>query len=284
MHPDFHPARILRYASPAEMSEAYPATSLHYENGGVILLENCGIGFDEEFISSLSFPSRWKKIGTANDITVPPLVLRDGRYVRTQNPLCAAIPDDRILLKVYSELLRIELGFKLLVSDVLPSYRNIAWQNCTFRFVKTEEEPAHLDSFDGGQPLPPRFHVPRLKLFLNIDSKPRVWNVGPTLPDILRFSEGSLGSPLPTDLNVLCARINESGILKDMPMERVEIPSRGIVFANGATVLHQVVSGNRMVCLEGFVPKTCLQVTSTCEWELVQGWIETAGYVAKLLV
>jgi hypothetical protein len=284
MHPDIQPAKVLRYADPAAMSAAYPEPNLHYEHGGVILLEQCGIGFDDEFVSTIRFPAQWKKIGTANDITVPPIVYHDGKYMRTQNPLCGAIADDRILLKVYSELLRIELGFKLLVANVLPSYRNITWQNCTFRFTKTGVEPAHLDSFDGGQPLPEKFHVPRLKIFLNIDSQPRVWNVGPTLPDLLRHSEGKLGSPLPTDLNVLCARINESGVLKDVPMERVEIPPRGVIFANGATVLHQVVYGNRMVCLEGFVPKACLQLTSMCEWDQVADWIRTAGYVATHLV
>lgn len=284
MHPDCQPAKLLRYADAQAMSSAYPEPNLHYEHGGVILLEKGGIGFDEEFVQSLRFPSQWKKIGTANDITVPPLVYHDGKYFRTQNPLCKAIPDDRILLKVYSELLRIEMGFKLLVSNVLPSYRNITWANCTFRLTRTEAEPAHLDSFDGGKALPEQFHVPRLKLFLNIDSEPRVWNVGPTLPDLLRYSEGKLGSPLPTDLNMLCAKINDSGIVNDVPMERVEIPPGGVIFANGATVLHQVVYGNRMVCLEGFVPKTCLQMSSMCEWDDAINWIKAAGYAASSLI
>jgi len=280
MHPELQPAKILRYETPAAMSAAFPEPALHYEQGGVILLGNCGIGFDEEFVSTLQFPPAWKKIGTANDITVPPLVYRDGKYYRTQNPLCRAIPDDRILLKVYSELLRIELGFKLLVSNVLPSYRNVQWQNCTFRLTQTREEQAHLDSFDGGAALPEHMHVPRLKLFLNIDAEPRVWKVGPTLPDLLRHSEGRLGSPLPTDLNMLCACINASGLLAEVPMQRVEIPPRGVIFANGATVLHQVVYGNRMVCLEGFLPRACLQLSSLCEWDQVVPWIRAAGYTA----
>jgi hypothetical protein len=62
---------------------------------------------------------------------------------------------------------------------------------------------------------------------------------------------------------------------------RVEIPPRGIVFANGATVVHQVLYGNRMVALEGFAPKSALQPSSVCEWDAVRSWIEAAGYAAR---
>jgi len=275
-----HPAKIVRYRDPAEMAAAYPASAVHYESHGVVVLEDCGIGFDREFIGGLSFAPSWKKIGTINGLTDPPLVMRSGKLVRTANPLCASIGDDVLLLKLYSELLRLELEFKLLVARVLPGYWDATWGNCTFRFTRTENEAIHLDSFQDGKPTPPKFHRPRLKLFLNVDAEPRVWNVGPTLPDLLRLSEGELGAELPTNVNVLCARINASGILSKVRTVRVEIPPRGIVFANGATVVHQVVYGNRMVCLEGLAPKSALQPSSICEWDAARSWIEEAGYAA----
>ena len=45
--------------------------------------------------------------------------------------------------------------------------------------------------------------------------------------------------------------------------------------ANGATVLHQVVFGNRMVALEGFVPRDS---APRCEWDELPDWIAQAGY------
>ena len=272
-------APIRRYRNVAEMEAAYPDSIRLYESDGVILLEDSEIAFDQAFVATLTFPKGWKKIGTKNGITETCVKLRDGQFVRRQaNPLAAAVPDNVLLLKTYSELVRLELGFKLLISRVFPTYGSIDWDNCTFRFTRTEDEPRHLDSFGNGVPLPESGRRPRAKFFLNVDSSPRIWMVGPTLRDILKASAGSLGKALPSDLNALCHVINTSGILDDMPAVRVEIPPRGVVFANGATVLHQIVYGERMVALEGFVAKERLQPDSRSEWDAFPQWIGEAGY------
>jgi hypothetical protein len=271
-------ASIRRYRDSLEMRRAYPGSSVHYEKNGVILLEDSGIAFDDAFIRALTFPPNWKKIGTVDGITTVPLVYQGGKFVRTQSPLCAGMPDDLMLLKIYSELVRLELGFKLLITQIFPPYSTALWGNCMFRFTRTENEAPHLDIFVEGKPFQETQKNPRLKFFLNVDSVPRVWNVGPTLPDILKASRGALGKRLPSDLNVLCSRINDSRILEQMPVVRVEIPPRGIVFANGSTVLHQVIYGERMVSLEGWVPRASLQSSSVCEWDLVRQWVAQAGY------
>jgi hypothetical protein len=277
MQREYQPAKILTYKTVADLVGAFPETQEHYEKNGVILLEDCGIEFDEAFIAATAFPPNWKKIGTVNGITLSPIVFSDGTFHRTQNPLCAFIKDDASLLKLYSELLRLELGFKLLVREALPAFRNIKWYNCTFRFTKTENEPPHLDFFGGGAPFAPKDRLRRLKFFLNVDTRPRVWNVGPTLQDLLAFSKVALARPLPDDLNVLCARLYEAGALNDTPMVRVEIPPRGVVFANGSTVVHQIVFGNRMVGLEGAVRLGGGALSAASEWEDVKRWIAGAG-------
>jgi hypothetical protein len=86
----------------------------------------------------------------------------------------------------------------------------------------------------------------------------------------------ALERPLPEDLNVLCARLYEAGALEDTPMVRVEIPPRGVVFANGSTVVHQVVFGNRMVGLEGAVRDSGAGLTPAAEWEDVKRWLVAA--------
>ena len=278
MESDYKPTDILIYKNPSEMIQAFPEPLVHYENDGAILLEDCGLEFDESYISVVSFPPEWKKIGTAEHITDMPIIFKEGTFLRTQNPLCELIDDDRILLKIYSEFLRIELSFKLLISEVFPTYRKIRWENCTFRFTETRDEAPHLDSFSNGLPFPVEMQLPRFKLFLNVDSQARIWNIGPRLKDVLRFSKNILGSTLPSDLNVLCALINKSGALDVCPRVKLEIPPRGIVFANGSTVVHQVVYGNRVIGLEGFMPSKSLFTSGGSEWDKLGPWIKEAGY------
>ena len=269
------PAAIKVYRTAAEMIAADPEPTEHYLAHGAILLEDSGIAFDEEFVHRLTFPPEWKKFGTLNDMTVPPIVYAEGRFRRTQNPLCRLIKEDWMLMKTYSELLRLETGFKLLVADLFPRFRHIEWANCTFRFTRTENEGPHVDTFREGKPFPEEAKLPRVKFFLNVDAQPRIWNVGPTLPDLLRASRGALGSALPGDLNVLCHAVNASGFLEGLEYARIEIPPRGIVFANGATVVHQVLFGQRMVALEGFVPRAHVGIA---EWDLFPEWIRAGGY------
>ncbi|MEO5694200.1 MAG: hypothetical protein ABIQ72_13825 [Usitatibacter sp.] len=272
------PVPILRFRNAQEMMNAAAQTREHYEGHGALLLENAGLDYDAEFIHRLSFPPEWKKFGTVNDLTVPPVVFADGGFKRTQNPLGLMIKEDAMLLKTYSELLRLELGFKLLIMELFPAYRQIHWVNCTFRFTRTENEPLHVDVFNAGRPFAEELKLPRLKFFMNVDSEPRVWNVGPSLKDVLRFSAGALGDSLPADVNQVCDIINKSGILANFPTVRVEIPPRGIVFANGATIVHQVIFGQRMVALEAQMPRWNVAAS---EWDCIGDWITQAGYRAS---
>lgn len=278
MDSNYNPTGILTYKDPAAMIEAFPQPLIHYENDGAILLEDCGFEFDQAFLSTIVFPPEWKKIGSFNHLTVAPLVYRDGAFVRTHNPLCGLIDDDRLLLATYAALLRLELSFKLLFAQVFPTYDNVQWKNCMFRFTATRDEPPHLDYFNNGNPFAVEFRQPRLKIFLNVDTEARIWHVGPTLRDLLKYSREYLAPALPSDLNVLCALIFRSGALDHCPLVKVAIPPRGAIFANGATVVHQVVYGNRMVSLEGTMPSTSLFSSAGSEWDNLKLWLREAGY------
>lgn len=276
----FKPAEIKIYKNTSEMIAAFPEPLIHYESDGVILLQDCGFEFDESYLSTITLPVEMKKIGTREGITSCPFIFRDGGFLRTENPLCEIVEDDRLLLKIYSEFLRIELSFKLLVKEVFPTYHQINWDNCTFRFTKTRGEDLHLDSFNKGSRIPLHLQLPRLKFFLNLDKEARIWHVGPTLWDILKNSKEYLGCNLPDDLNMLCMHLNRSGVFERCPKVRLEIPSRGIIFANGQTVMHQVVYGNRMVALEGFVPNEFLYTSFGSEWDKLKQWTKKFGYLS----
>lgn len=275
---DYKPTNILVYDNPAAMVSDFPKPIIHYENDGAILLKNCGFEFDEAFITHLSLPLKWAKIGTANFITSTPIILKDGEFIRTHNPLCQLIRDDRLLLKVYSEFLTLELNFKLLVADVFHYYKNIHWNNCTFRFTPLRNQTVHLDNYSNGYYMPPKDRLPKIKLFLNVDAEPRVWNIGPRLRDVLKFSREYLDPTLPPCINMLNAHIVKSGAFDNCPLTKLEIPPRGVVFANGMTVVHQVIYGNRMVGLEGHMPAESLYSSTGSEWDNFINWINEAGY------
>jgi len=269
------PVPILRFRNPEDMMQAADQVRAHYESHGALLLDDCGFDYDAEFIHRLTFPPEWKKIGTVNDVTIPPVVFAGGGFKRTRNPLGVMIKEDAMLLKTYSELLRLEMGFKLLIKELFPAWRQITWVNCTFRFTRTENENLHLDVFNEGKAFSDEVKLPRLKFFMNVDSQPRVWNVGPTLQDALRYSNGALGESLPVDINQVNDMLTRSGVLDKFPTQRIEIPPRGIVFANGATVVHQVVFGQRMGALEALMPSWNVAAS---EWEKIGDWITEAGY------
>lgn len=271
------PVPILRFRTAEEMVKSADQARAHYEAHGALLLEDCGLDYDVEFIHRLTFPPEWKKFGTVNGLTIPPVVWADGGFKRTPNPLGQLIREDAMLLKTYSELLRLEMGFKLLIMELFPAYRQIHWINCTFRFVRSENEPSHLDVFNEGKAFRPELKLPRLKFFMNVDAQPRIWTVGPSLEDVLKHSNGAFGESLPADVNQVCDIVNKSGILDKLPSVRIEIPPRGIVFANGATVVHQLVFGQRMVALEALMPAWNVAAS---EWERIGDWITGAGYRA----
>jgi hypothetical protein len=77
---------------------------------------------------------------------------------------------------------------------------------------------------------------------------------------------------------VLSQLIDKSGVLDSAPRVKVEIPPRGIIFANGSTVVHQVVYGNRTVALEGAMPDSSLYLKDGSEWANLENWIVEAGY------
>ena len=276
---DYHPTDILTYASVPEMVAAHPTPITHYENDGAILLADCGFEFDAEFHQNLTFPRKWKKIGSLNSIMKTPVRVMNGSFVKTENPLWNTVDDERMMLFMYSEFLKIELSFKNLVGKVFPGYGSVNWGNCTFRYTPTRTEDIHFDVFHEGKPFPISLHIPRVKLFLNVDAEPRIWNVGPRLRDVLRYAGHRLPTPIFTDINVLSMAINKSGILEDCPLQKIEIPQRGVIFANGSTVVHQVVYGNRAVGLEGHLPLESLYSADANEWENVAWWIRNAGLV-----
>ncbi len=123
----------------------------------------------------------------------------------------------------------------------------------TLRFCPTTEEGLHFDTFKVGESGAFKRGVRAFKLFLNVDKKPRVWRIGPALADFITINQHHLPNPCPDDVNTFCYVVDKLGLLDNCETRQVEIPPGGMVIANGTSIAHEVVSGDRMVCLETFV-------------------------------
>jgi hypothetical protein len=133
-----------------------------------------------------------------------------------------------------TELTRRLFGYEL-KDDGVMSYRPLI----------TANEPLHYDTYD----------VPcgqiSLMSVLNFDTRPRVWNVGPSFREICRDSAPEIEEILrkkkpgeSASVPIRTAGLKGFGPLKEgTPLHRVEFAPGAVWYANPKTISHQIVYG-----------------------------------------
>jgi len=252
----------------------------HYENNGVVVIPFMPIRFDIDFFQAITFPPECKKIGTANGIDRS-AIRREGMEIKIDpqhilvqmfgNPILAIYAQQQIAS--FNDQLR--NGLRLL----FPHYHPLMETNITWRLTETRHEPIHLDTFLGGAPTHPEAkNEHRLKFFINIDSMARQWRVSHDTPGVLKACRSMLPDALPDDINVLNNILYQEGVLNELPYHSVAFPTMSAVFANGESVVHQVIFGRRMVAGEYFCQSRQMlspeKLTHTC----LKKWLQDAGY------
>ncbi len=58
---------------------------------------------------------------------------------------------------------------------------------------------------------------------------------------------------MPADVNTFCYVVDKLAFLDEVPVRQIEIPPGGMIIGNGSMAAHEVVFGDRMVCLEAYV-------------------------------
>ncbi len=275
-------APLIRYATLAEFVASQPDAQAQYENSAVLLIDDAQVSYDSDFFSKITLPSKFKKIGTVDGVTLSPYIMEEAGLVRNPgNPLTKVVRDDVLLAKLVYEFYSLDIQMRKMAAAMFPGFRRASY-NCTFRLVPTRAEGLHFDYFLNGAPLDARkADQTRIKIFLNVDDAPRVWRVGPTLKEYLMNSKDSLPDALPADLNTLTFLLDRIGYVEKCDAVTVEIPPGGAVIANGATVAHEIVYGNRMIAIEilGVNPKHMPGFKG--ERIEVLGWLKDAGFQAS---
>ncbi|PSB66118.1 hypothetical protein C7B61_10625 [filamentous cyanobacterium CCP1] len=234
----------------------------------IILIENTGIRYDQDFVGSISFGTNLKKLSINNGVTKVPFVTREKQLVRNEsNTLTQIIADDRVLSKMVFEFRELEIQLERFSNNFFAETHRVVHPNISFRFCRTDDEGLHFDTYKTGKA--GMFPKGRrsFKIFLNVDLKPRIWNIGPKLTDFVSATKDNLPTLCPASVNTFCYIVDKIGLLDDVSVERVEIPPGGMIIANGTTVAHQVIFGERMICFESGVVALPGQKTVSSEQE-----------------
>ncbi|MBI3419244.1 MAG: hypothetical protein HY053_03830 [Proteobacteria bacterium] len=270
-----------RKESFGDYARAYgDALAKHYENNGVIVVPFMPIAFDLEFLQLISLPRELKKIGTAEGIEQP-LVARQGTQLdlNRQHPFLAIFQKPEIAIYMQSQVATFNAQLRQGLSTMFPKYYSLKEANITWRLTETHQEGMHLDIFRQGAPLlPADKESHRLKLFINIDTEPRLWRISRTLPDILKNCRDQLPPALPDDVNVINNVIDRLGVLKSQPYHEIAYPGMSAVIANGETVSHEVIYGRRTVAAEFFCDKNDMLNFAQHSHLALKTWLKDGGY------
>lgn len=273
-------APVIRYQTVKDFVASQPKAQEHYDNSSVLLIDDAKIKYDADFFSRIELPKEYKKIGTNDGVTLSPFIISGLNLVRNpKNPLTKFIKDDLLLSKLVYEFFSLDVQMRKLLNATFPGFQRARSYNCTFRLCPTRSEGLHYDYFLKGAALDPRYRKQtRIKIFLNVDSVSRVWRVGPTLKNYLAGFSDVLPDELPADLNTLNFFLDRIGFVEKCEATTVEIPPGGAIIANGATVAHEVVYGNRMVALEMLGVNPRLSPGFKGEYTEVLNWMQDAGF------
>lgn len=214
-----------------------------YEDHKLIVLPFWPIEADHDYLQTLVMPDNFAKLGVAEGIDRP-LFERKGASLITRNPLYQLNMDLPFKVYLRDQIHGIFSQLRAQLPLLFPRYR-MQELNITFRYTPTVSEGAlHVDIF----PKAADYH--RLKLFINMDTDFRVWRTSYDLHRVMDiYRDHFRDIPSDIDRNVLNQLVNER-IGRIAPRHVVQYPRFSCVFGNGETLLHEVVSGNRMIAME----------------------------------
>lgn len=223
-------------------------------NDHLILVKDAEIKTDYDFLNVIQAEHYIKKLSTDNNITQITFNFIDGKLEKNrENLLTTLIDNENVLWKTAVEFREIERELLHFTELFFWNQYRIAVSGLTYRFYPTTDEGMHFDTFKKGRPGLFKPGTRAFKVFFNVDKEDRIWRVGPTLQEFCLNMKDDLPNELPTDVNSFCYVVDKLGLLDGVNVQEVAIPPGGMMIANGTMAAHQVVYGNRMVCLESAI-------------------------------
>ena len=230
----------------------------HYEAGDLIILKNAPFKIDFELLNQVTVPEgkRFQKLSD-KFIVYPKLYKPEIARFMLENfagrPLLYA--------RFRHEVQRVSDDIRTFLRTVFRTYR-ILKTGVSWRFTETGPESLHVDYFN------PKQDFDYLRLFINIDERPRVWTVSHQLDELIRrnFDKAKLAEIVDAPLHQVSLRMTTQ-VLKLLSFLPPEETDRHVIeFAQGDVWLcetrlnsHQIFSGRRMIATDFYVdPSTML--------------------------
>lgn len=218
----------------------------HYESGKVIVLENTPFRIDYDLLNQVTIPEgrRFKKL-TDRFFLQPKLY----RPADAQAFLATFGVNPAFYFKVRREVQSVNAQVREFGKTLFSSYEFLEW-DVSWRFTQTGPEDLHLDSFGNNE------DFQYVRIFINIDQKPRIWNVSHRLDELAKryYGSGHLEKLRDRSGNEFCHALN---LLAFGGMERagqdghdrhvVELEQGDVWLCDSRVVSHQIVSGQRLV-------------------------------------
>lgn len=241
-----------------------------YERGSIIILGHSPFSIDLDVLNRVSLPSgrRFQKL-TDRFFTYPKLQRPEVRRVFRD----AFGTDLALYLAFRREVKRLSRALREFARSVFQPYRFLKL-DVSWRFTETGPEGLHVDYFRREEDL----HY--LRMFVNVDRKPRVWTVGHRLEELVRRNGDKAwlleltGSPS----NEVCRRINQFVFdpINALPHEATE--RHFVHFTPGDVWIcetrlnsHEIYSGHRVVATDFYVdPSSMLDPSQRVEARVQQ--------------
>ena len=218
-----------------------------YEQDHLIVLPHVSLPGDINYLSGVTLPERFKKVGLTSGIARHLVAERlpDGNF-KLENPLWESGLKPLEIIYLHQQIVAITSYLLHAVPRLFPHYRLVdGTGNITFRLCPTRNEGMHIDHYSKAT-VGSQEH--RLKLFINLDSEQRYWRIGDTIFTLIRKLRDRLPRQLPETINEVSGLVNE--LLADVPAHDLLYPRLSCIIGNGETIAHQVLYGNRVIGFE----------------------------------
>jgi hypothetical protein len=161
---------------------------------------------------------RWKKLKSRDVLAPLPDAIGD------KHPISVWTRDKAQAQRIQTALRVTENEVRALMQRWFPSVQFKAELH-SWRYTLTKDEPLHFDAYAE------RVKAPVLRLFLNLDTQPRVWDLGP-----IAGSEAERGTYDP---------VFKANLISGVPVERVEFAPGSAWIVESYRVAHAIIFGRR---------------------------------------
>lgn len=214
-----------------------------YEDGGLIIFDSAG--------NTMLKESDWHFLNSFQTGAKP-----DNRLKKAKMPdMLAPLPDDynqhvMSLLgltrdqaaRLQGLIKKVNAYLRKLVGDLFPRYK-VVGEGVTWRLTQTETEEMHFDSYgvatDENQ---------KIRLFVNIDDKPRLWATSHVCTDAIRIYAGRLkGRDCTHPPNQFNNTLNKTMPWHEVPRNFFAFAPGSMWLVNSQIVSHEIIFGRKMI-------------------------------------